>query len=60
MGLSLRKNLKIKIDTDGQTDLTLHGPYTGVTVLGGTLRRTAGGVILTVAKGKRTLTLRPY
>ncbi|MEA2349934.1 MAG: hypothetical protein QOG86_875 [Thermoleophilaceae bacterium] len=58
-GLSLKRSLKIHIDTDGTTDLILRGPYDRVTVVGATISKVKGGVRLHVTAGKRDLTLTP-
>jgi pimeloyl-ACP methyl ester carboxylesterase len=59
-GLTLRQTLKLKLEAGaGAADLILRGPYKRVSVIGGTLSRVAGGVMLHVTAGKHDLTLTP-
>lgn len=59
IGLTLKRSLKLHLENDAAVDLTLHGPYTKVSVSGGTLTKTPSGVVLHVTPGKRDLTLTP-
>jgi hypothetical protein len=59
MGLTLRKALTIRVDTNAATDLTLRGFYKKVSVVGGKLRKAPGGVTLSVSAGKHDLTVKP-
>jgi hypothetical protein len=59
IGLTMKRSLKLHLENDAAVDLTLRGPYTKVSVVGGTLTKTPGGVVLHVPAGKRDLTLTP-
>jgi hypothetical protein len=59
IGLSMLKELTIRVVTDRDADLVLRGPYTRVTVVGATIKKDHNGVRLHVTKGTHDLTLTP-